>query len=183
MGMQLKRAGHDDFVIFERSPGVGGTWHDNRYPGAACDVPSHLYTFSFAPNADWTHKFSRQPEIERYLQRCVDDHDLGKHFRLGTEVVRAEHRDRWHIATSTGDDAADILVSGTGPAQPAADSRVARPRDVRRRSVSHGALEPGRGPSAGKRVIVIGCGASAVQIVPELVRDAAHVTVMQRTPA
>lgn len=181
MGMQLKRAGHDDFVIFERSPGVGGTWHDNRYPGAACDVPSHLYAFSFAPNADWTRKFSRQPEIERYLQRCVDEHELGKHFRLGTEVVRAEHRERWHITTSTGDDTADILVSGTGqlnrPRVPALPGLAGFAGDQ-----FHTARWNPRWSPTGKRVIVIGSGASAAQVVPELVRDAAHVTVMQRTP-
>ena len=90
MGMQLVRAGITDFTIFERSPGVGGTWHDNRYPGAACDVPSHLYCFSFAPKPDWQHKFARQPEIEAYFNDCVTRAQLGPHLRLATEVIQRE---------------------------------------------------------------------------------------------
>jgi len=183
MAMQLERAGYDDFVILERSSGVGGTWHDNRYPGAACDVPSHLYSFSFAPNADWTYRFSRQPEIERYFQRCVEEAGLASHLRLGTEVHGARFENgAWQLSTSTGDVTADVLVSGTGqlnrpriPAFPGLES-FAGP-------AFHSARWDPRWASAGKRIIVIGSGASAVQIVPELVKDAQHVTVMQRTPS
>jgi len=183
MGMQLKRAGHDDFVILERSPGVGGTWHDNRYPGAACDVPSHLYCFSFEPKPDWTHKFSRQPEIEQYFRACVDKHGLAPHLRLGTEVRGARFVDgAWHIETSGGTEVAQALVSGTGqlnrprtPAFPGLESFAGQ--------AFHSSRWRPDFAAAGKRVIVIGSGASAVQIVPELVRDAAHVSVMQRTPA
>lgn len=183
MGMQLERAGHDDFVILERSSGIGGTWHDNRYPGAACDVPSHLYSFSFAPKSDWTYKFSRQPEIESYLQRCADEHGLASHLRLGTEVHGARFVDgAWQLSTSTGELAADVLVSGTGqlnrprvPALPGLETFAG--------TAFHSARWTPQFSAAGKRIVVIGSGASAVQIVPELVRDAAHVTVMQRTPA
>src|SRR5512143_700550 len=183
MAMQLERAGYHDFVILERSSGVGGTWHDNRYPGAACDVPSHLYSFSFAPNADWTYRFSRQPEIERYFQRCVEEAGLASHLRLGTEVHGARYENgAWQLSTSTGDVTADVLVTGTGqlnrpriPAFPGLAS-FAGP-------AFHSARWEPQWASAGKRVIVIGSGASAVQIVPELVKDAQHVTVMQRTPS
>ena len=114
MGMQLKRAGHDDFVILERSPGIGGTWHDNRYPGAACDVPSHLYCFSFAPKPDWTYKFSRQPEIESYLRACVDKHGLGPHLKLGTEVHGAKFVDgAWHEIELRLGPGPDELKDGT----------------------------------------------------------------------
>lgn len=183
MAMRLKRAGYDDFVVLERSQGVGGTWHDNRYPGAACDVPSHLYCFSFAPKPDWTYKFSRQPEIEGYFQACVDRHGLAPHLRLGTEVQGARFVDGgWQIETSGGTERADMLVSGTG--------QLNRPRipafaglDAFAGRAFHSARWPREFSAAGKRIVVVGSGASAVQIVPELVRDAAHVTVMQRTPA
>src|SRR4051812_14953970 len=114
MGIQLKRAGYDDFTILERSQGVAGTWHDNRYPGAGCDVPSHLYCFSFEPNPDWDRKFALQPEIERYFQRCVERFSLAAHLRLGVEVTGAQFVDgAWHIRTAAGDSIiADVLISG-----------------------------------------------------------------------
>src|SRR6185503_12283706 len=101
MAMRLRRAGHKDFTIVERSTGVGGTWHDNTYPGAGCDVPSHLYCFSFAPKSDWHYKFARQPEIRGYLERCIEREQLAPHLSLGTEAHGAELLDgNWHIRTS-----------------------------------------------------------------------------------
>jgi cation diffusion facilitator CzcD-associated flavoprotein CzcO len=184
MGIRLKRARIDDFVIVERSDGVGGTWHDNRYPGAACDVPSHLYAFSFAPNPDWSRKFSPQPEIERYLQTCVERFGLASHLRLSTEVTGAdldEASGEWRVHTSGGELAARALISGVGqlnrprvPALPGLDDFAG----VR----MHSARWDPAFDFAGKRVAVIGTGASAVQIVPELATRAAHVTVLQRSP-
>jgi cation diffusion facilitator CzcD-associated flavoprotein CzcO len=182
MGMQLARAGHREFTIVERSDGIAGTWHDNRYPGAACDVPSHLYCFSFAPNPDWRRKFAPQPEIEAYLRRCADELGLAPHLRLGTEVLGARFVDgRWRIATSRGELVADVLVCSTGqlnrpsiPALPGLDTFAGRrfhsarwdtARDVR-----------------GEDVVVIGSGASSVQIVPEIAPLAKHLTLMQRSP-
>lgn len=183
MAMRLRRAGFTEFTLFERAPAIGGTWHHNRYPGAGCDVPSHLYCFSFAPNPGWQHKFARQPEIERYLKRCVDEHELASHVRLGTEVSGAQFVDGgWQLATSSGNHRADILVSGTG--------QLNRPRipalpglaEFTGTSFHSAQWDPAFSP-AGKRIVVVGNGASAVQFVPELVRDAAHVTVLQRSPS
>jgi cation diffusion facilitator CzcD-associated flavoprotein CzcO len=184
MGIRLKRAGFEDFTIVERSREVGGTWHDNRYPGAACDVPSHLYSFSFAPNPDWHHKFARQPEIARYFSDLVDRFGLAAHLRLGTEVRGARFDDgggRWQVDTSAGELAAGVLVSGTGqlnrprvPALPGLDGFAG----IR----MHSARWDPSIDLAGKRVVVIGSGASAVQLVPEIARTAAHLTVIQRSP-
>jgi len=181
MGMQLVRAGITDFTIFERSPGVGGTWHDNRYPGAACDVPSHLYCFSFAPKPDWQHKFARQPEIEAYFNDCVTRAQLGPHLRLATEVHGARFVDgEWHLDTSAGEVTANVLVSGTGqlnrPRLPAGFEAFAG-------KMFHSARWDASYDFTGKRVVVIGSGASAVQIVPELAKVAAQLTVFQRSPA
>ena len=87
MAIRLKRAGIHSFTIYEKSDRVGGTWLDNSYPGAACDVPSHLYSFSFEPNPGWTHSFSEQPEIHRYLERCAEKYGLRPHLRFGVEMV------------------------------------------------------------------------------------------------
>ena len=183
MGMRLKRAGVHDFTILERSHGVGGTWHDNRYPGAGCDVPSHLYCFSFAPKPDWQHKFARQPEIESYFQRCVDHYGLREHLSLGTEVQRAQFADgAWRVRTSKGVLDANVLISGTGqlnrprvPALPGAESFGG--------ASWHSARWNADFDLRGKRVVVIGNGASAAQFVPEIVPHVQQLTLLQRTPA
>src|SRR4051795_4826359 len=97
-GVRLLERGHDDFVILEKAPGVGGTWWHNRYPGAECDIKSHLYSFSFAPNAAWSRSYARQPEIKTYLEECVRRFGLEPHLRLGTEVRSA----RWGDASAKG---------------------------------------------------------------------------------
>ena len=89
MGIRLKLAGITDFVIVEKSAGIGGTWYDNHYPGAACDIESHLYSFSFEPNPRWSRSFAPQPEILEYLERCVDKYGLRSHIRCNVEIVRA----------------------------------------------------------------------------------------------
>jgi len=117
MAIRLRQAGIDTFTIYEKSDGVGGTWRDNTYPGAACDVPSHLYSFSFASKNDWTRKFAEQPEILAYFESLVDRYDLGPHLRFGTEVTEAHYDDgagTWTLQT-TGDEptvTADVVVSG-----------------------------------------------------------------------
>jgi cation diffusion facilitator CzcD-associated flavoprotein CzcO len=183
MGMRLKRAGIDDFVIVDRSDAVGGTWHDNRYPGAGCDVPSHLYCFSFEPNARWSYKFARQGEIERYFVDCVERHGLAPHLRLGVEVRGAEFDDgTWRVATSAGELEAGVLVSGCG--------QLNRPRmpplpglERFAGATFHSARWDTSYDVTGRNVVVIGSGASAAQIVPEIAPRAARLTVMQRTPA
>src|SRR5215470_7061494 len=117
-GIRLRQAGVTDFVILERAASVGGTWRDNTYPGCACDIPSHLYSFSFAPNPGWTHSFSRQPEIWRYLEDVTDRLGLRGHLRLGTEVLQADWDAglaRWRLRTNRGELTADVLITASGP--------------------------------------------------------------------
>ncbi len=185
MGIQLLRAGHTDVTIVEKSRAVGGTWHDNRYPGSGCDVPSHLYCFSFDPNPDWHHKFARQPEIERYLAGCVARHGLGPYLRLGTEIASARWDaapGQWQLRTTAGDElSCEVLISGTGqlnrpyiPSVPGLDSFVG--------AAIHSARWDPALDLAGKDVAVIGTGASAVQIVPEIAKVARSLTLLQRSP-
>src|ERR687888_1048269 len=117
MAIRLRQAGIEDFVVLERAHDVGGTWRDNFYPGCACDVPSHLYSFSFAPNPDWTHSFSPQPEIWDYLRRVADEHGVTQRTRFGAEVLDAAWNDaagRWDIETTAGDLTARVLIAGFG---------------------------------------------------------------------
>jgi cation diffusion facilitator CzcD-associated flavoprotein CzcO len=116
--IRLKQDGVDDFVILERADDVGGTWRDNTYPGCACDVESHLYSFSFAPEPGWSHRFSRQPEIWRYLQRCAREFNILPHLRFRHEVRAAtwdEHVRSWRIETTQGSLTANLLVMASGP--------------------------------------------------------------------
>src|SRR5262245_4144516 len=118
LAIRLKQEGVEDFAVLERGDGVGGTWHFNTYPGCACDVPSHLYSFSFAPNPDWSRTYSRQPEIRAYLGRLVEDFAVAPKIRLNTEVSSArwdEASQRWELETSQGPLRARVLVSATGP--------------------------------------------------------------------
>src|SRR3954452_10216827 len=117
MAIRLKQEGVEDFVVFERADDVGGTWRDNTYPGCQCDVPSHLYSFSFAPNPGWSRTFSRQPEIQDYLRRCAARFDVLPHVRFGHAVTGAHWDDdaqRWEVETNGGTFTAQVLVSGTG---------------------------------------------------------------------
>ncbi|MCB9659555.1 MAG: NAD(P)/FAD-dependent oxidoreductase [Sandaracinaceae bacterium] len=183
--IQLKRAGLDDFVILERADDVGGTWRDNQYPGAACDVPSNLYSFSFAPNPDWSRTYSGSAEILAYVKRLVADHGLMPKVRLKQRVTSMRFREsegEWEVRTDAGDTFfARSVVAAAGalvdPGYPAIEGleRFAGHR-IHSARWDHGY------DFAGKRVAVIGTGASAVQIIPELVKRAEHVKVFQRTP-
>src|SRR3954447_22287387 len=118
LALRLREQGIEDFTILERGDGVGGTWHFNTYPGCACDVPSHLYSFSFAPNPEWSRTYSRQPEIRAYLRRVVADFGVAPKIRLNTEVTAArwdEGAQRWQLGTSGGPVRARVLVPATGP--------------------------------------------------------------------
>jgi len=184
MAVRLRQAGIDDLVVLERADGVGGTWRDNTYPGSACDVPSHLYSFSFAPNPAWSRTYGRQPEIRAYLERVADDFGVRPSLRLGADVRSARWDDDamvWRLETSRGPLSADVLVSGSGG--------LVEPRypDVPgRESFAGPAFHSARWDHGvdltGKRVAVIGTGASAAQFVPELTRVAAKVVLFQRTP-
>jgi cation diffusion facilitator CzcD-associated flavoprotein CzcO len=182
LGIRLKQAGVHDFTIFDRAAEVGGTWRDNTYPGLACDVPSHLYSFSFEPKRDWSRRFPRQPEILEYLRSAVRRHGLGEHLRLGAEVTSARFEDgRWRVRTAGGGEQDfDVLVAATGQL-----SRPAWPRipglDSFKGRAFHSAEWDHSYDVRGKRIAVIGTGASAVQFVPEIARDAAQLHVFQRS--
>jgi cation diffusion facilitator CzcD-associated flavoprotein CzcO len=184
MAIRLKQAGQDDFVVLERGDDVGGTWHWNAYPGCGCDVPSNLYSFSFAPNPEWTRTYSRQPEIGAYLRRCADDFGVRPHIATGCSVTGAtwdEAAQRWTVATSSGTLSARVLVSAAGPLfepkQPAAPGL----EDFEGR-VFHSARWDHDYDVRGKRVAAVGTGASAIQFVPEIAPDVEQLHVFQRTP-
>ncbi|MFF9376952.1 flavin-containing monooxygenase [Streptomyces griseoluteus] len=182
--VRLRREGITDFVVLERAGSVGGTWRDNSYPGCACDVPSHLYSFSFAPNPDWPRTFSGQEHIRAYLERVADDFGLRPHLRFDSEVKLMtwdEDELRWHIETASGSLTADVVVSATGPLSdpkipdiPGLDSFPGR--------VFHSARWDHDFDLRGKRVAVVGTGASAIQIVPSIQPEVGRLTVFQRTP-
>jgi cation diffusion facilitator CzcD-associated flavoprotein CzcO len=185
MGIRLKQAGFDDFTILERSGEVGGTWLDNSYPGAGCDVESHLYSFSFEPNAKWTRAFAPQKEILDYLVRCADKYDVRRHIRFHAGVQRArfdETASLWHVDIAGGERLrARVLVAGCGPL-----SRPSTPDisglDSFKGKIFHSSRWDHSFPLDGKRVAVIGTGASAIQIVPAIAPKVERLTVYQRTP-
>ena len=181
--IKLTEDGERDVVVVDKGSDVGGTWRDNTYPGAACDVPSHLYSFSFAPNPDWSMSFSPQPEIQAYLQRVARESGLLDRFWFDTDVEEAaydESRQRWVVRTSRGTIESDTLVVGAGglsePKLPAIEGIESFGGDI-----FHSARWDHYVDLAGKRVAVIGTGASAIQIVPKLQEIAAHLDVYQRT--
>ncbi|MDS1272563.1 NAD(P)/FAD-dependent oxidoreductase [Lipingzhangella sp. LS1_29] len=184
MATRLKRAGVDDLVVLERADDVGGTWRDNTYPGAACDVPSHLYSLSFAPNPYWSRSFSPQPEIWDYLVRVAKDEDVMRHIRFGHEVQEArwvEQANHWHIRTPMGELTAQFLISGAGaladPALPDIPGLTEFDGPV-----FHSARWDHSISMRGRRVAVIGTGASAIQFVPEIQPQVDQLRVFQRTP-
>jgi cation diffusion facilitator CzcD-associated flavoprotein CzcO len=170
--------------VLERADEVGGTWTANTYPGCACDVPSHLYSFSFAPNPDWSHTYSRQPEIQAYLRRCADEFGVRPHVRFRHEVTDAAWDDaeqRWELVTSGGRFRARALVAGMGP--------LTEPKipdipglDAFEGATFHSARWDHDFDLRGKRVASIGTGASAIQYVPAIQRDVERLHVFQRTP-
>lgn len=183
-GIQLSAAGHD-FTIFDPADGFGGTWRNNTYPGAACDVPSHLYSFSFAVNPRWSKTFAQQQEILDYLERVATDYGLHSHLVGNTRVTELRWSDdvqRWSVATADGTTHEfDAVVSAVGmldvpniPALPGADRFRGR--------TFHSSNWDHTRSTAGERVASIGTGASAIQYVPEIAADVAHLTVFQRTP-
>lgn len=183
--VRLRREGITDFVVLERAGSVGGTWRDNSYPGCACDVPSHLYSFSFAPNPDWPRSFSGQPHIRAYLEHVADTFGLRPHIRLDSEVrmMRWDESElRWEIETARGELTADVVVSATGPLSepklPEIPGLAGFPGKV-----FHSARWDHDYDLRGKRVAVIGTGASAIQIVPAIAPDVERLTLFQRTPA
>jgi cyclohexanone monooxygenase len=184
MGIQLAQGGYD-FTIFERGDGFGGTWRNNTYPGAACDVPSHFYSFSFALNPYWSKTYANQPEILTYLEQVADEHHLEEHLRANTTVTGARWSDtdfRWTIETSQGArHDVDIVVSAVGMLDVANVPEIpGRERFGGR--VFHSSRWDHSKSTAGEQVASIGTGASAVQYVPAIAAATKHLTVFQRTP-
>ncbi len=184
MGIQLAEGGYD-FTIFERGDGFGGTWRNNTYPGAACDVPSHFYSFSFALNPYWSKTYANQPEILEYLEKVADDHGLAARLRTRTTVTAVRWSDaetRWTIDTAQGERyEVDVLVSAVGmldvPNIPAIPGR-----ELFGGRVFHSSRWDHSKSTAGERVASIGTGASAVQYVPAIAAETEHLTIFQRTP-
>lgn len=185
MAVRLRQAGYDDFVVLERADEVGGTWRDNTYPGCRCDVPSHLYSFSFALNPDWSSTFSSQPEIEAYLQRVADDFGIRPYLRFGHTVEAARWDDVrriWRVETSQGEFTADLVVAAMGglvepayPDLPGLGSFAG--------SAFHSAKWDHSQDLTGRKVAVIGTGASAVQFVPAIQPYVGSLHLFQRTPS
>ncbi len=182
--IRLKQEGFEDFVVLERAEEVGGTWHYNTYPGCACDVPSHLYSFSFAPNPEWSQTYSPQPEIGAYLKRTAEQFGILPHVRFQTSVTDAawdEDSRRWELETSNGPIRARVLVAGVGP--------LAEPKipdlpglDKFKGKAFHSARWDHDHNLKGKRVVSIGTGASAIQLVPAIQPEVDKLYVIQRTP-
>ncbi|MDE0886147.1 MAG: NAD(P)/FAD-dependent oxidoreductase [Myxococcota bacterium] len=184
-GHELLEKGFSRFTIFETAAKPGGTWHLHSYPGLACDVWAHSYTFSYAPNPDWTSNFAGQTEIEAYLQRCATEFGLDPHIRPHTRVVRVEFDEsvsEWTLETEAGETSIfDVVISAMGnqhtplfPDVPGKDSFQGDSWHATRWNDDVD-LE-------GKRVVIVGSAASAVQIVPEVAKQAEHLTVLQRSP-
>ena len=184
MAIQLKRQGRDDFVVLERADEVGGTWWANTYPGCACDVPSHLYSFSFAPNPEWTETYSAQPEIRDYLIRCADRFGVRDQVRFHNDLTDAKwdaEAQRWHVETTGGTYDARVLVVAAGalfepriPDFPGLDSFEGE--------TWHSARWNHDYDLKGKKIVSVGTGASAIQLVPAIQPEVDQLTVVQRTP-
>src|SRR4051794_29662791 len=184
MAIRLRQRGEDDFLVFERAADVGGTWWANTYPGCQCDIPSHLYSFSFAPNPDWTRTYPKQPELRDYLRSTAEHCGVYDRVRLDTEVTDATWdaaAGRWRLTTSQGPYTADVLVAAPGPlSEPSVPDLPGM--DTFAGTVFHTATWNHEHDLRGRRVAVVGTGASAIQAVPHVAREAAHLDVIQRTP-
>jgi len=185
MAIKLREAGITDFVVLERASEPGGTWRDNNYPGCACDVQSHLYSFSFELNPDWSRMFARQPEIKAYLAHCVEKYELAQHIRYGATVNEARFDDAasvWRVRTEDGRSfSARFLVSGMGGLSTPAYPDVKGLSNFKGKTF-HSADWDHAYDLKGKRVAVIGTGASSIQFVPQIAKEVAQLDLYQRTP-
>jgi cation diffusion facilitator CzcD-associated flavoprotein CzcO len=182
--IRLRQAGVDDVIVLERAEGPGGTWRDNHYPGAACDIRSHLYSFSFAPNPSWSRSFSPQPEIEAYLRACVERFSLHQALRCKHEVLEARFDDQaqeWEVETNQGTWRAPVLVWATGPLSEPKVPDIAGLSSFQG-EVFHSAAWRDDLDLSGRRVAVIGTGASAIQFIPQIQPVVDRLVVFQRTP-
>jgi cation diffusion facilitator CzcD-associated flavoprotein CzcO len=184
LALRLRREGVEDVVVLEKEDDLGGTWLVNTYPGCQCDVPSLLYSLSDAPNSDWSRTFAPQPEIEEYLRTVADRFDLRRQIRFGTELLGADWDEaghQWAVETSAGPLTTDVLILAAGflsePALPAIEGL-----DRFEGTLFHSARWRHDDDLTGRRVAVVGTGASAIQFVPAIQPRVGHLTVFQRTP-
>jgi cation diffusion facilitator CzcD-associated flavoprotein CzcO len=182
--IRLKQAGIEEFVVLERGADVGGTWRANTYPGCQCDVPSHLYSFSFAPNPEWSRTFSLQPEIWEYLRATAERAGVMDHMRFGHAVTGAaweERHQRWRVETEQGTITAEIVVSGMGGlSEPSIPGIPGLERFAG--AAFHTAEWDHEQDLAGKRVAIVGTGASAIQVLPNIQPRVKELSLFQRTP-
>lgn len=183
--IKLKEAGFEEVTILEKADKVGGTWRDNSYPGCACDTPVALYQFSFAPSLGWSHLFPRAPEVQAYTEYMADSFGLRPHLKLGTETTSAvwdETKSVWRLTTKTGETIeADAIVPALGQLNRPMIPEI-KGRDSFKGPAFHSARWDHKVDLKGKRAGVIGSAASAVQLIPEVAKEAGHLTVFQRTP-
>jgi cation diffusion facilitator CzcD-associated flavoprotein CzcO len=182
--VMLRRAGYGDVTVFERGERIGGVWHHNTYPGAACDVPSHLYEFSFAPNPRWSRRYAPQAEIQAYLEDVARRYGVMEQIRTGTEVQSAHwdpERSRWVLETSAGPHEADVLLTACGQLSVPSVPRI-RGLDTFSGPAFHTAEWRHDVDLTGKRVAVVGTGCSAIQVVPAIQPQVGQVDVYQRSP-
>ena len=182
-GIRLRQAGYEDWIVYEKGDSVGGTWRENTYPGLSCDVPSHIYSYAFEPNPDWSQRFSPGAEIRRYFEGVADKYGILPRIRFNEEVERLEFRKgRWHLTLKSGKrDEADVVIAATGvlhhpmiPEIPGLGSFAG--------ACFHSARWDHSVPTDGKRVGVIGTGSTAIQITSALVPSVAKFSLFQRTP-
>ncbi len=182
--IKLREAGFDDILVLERADDVGGTWQHNNYPGCACDVPSHLYSFSFEPKPNWSRIYGRRDEILNYARSVAARHDVCRDIRFGCEMLGARwdaDGRRWELETTQGPLSADILISATGPfGRPTTPNFAGLDRFAGK--IMHSFEWDHDYDLTGKRVAVVGTGASAVQIIPEIQPVVSELRVFQRTP-
>ena len=184
-GYELRRQGFSNFTIFDKQDAPGGTWHLHSYPGLACDLWAHSYSFSYRRNPDWSQNFVDQPEIEAYLQQCVREFGLEPHLTLNTTIAAAHYQQdakNWQLTTTDGESMTfDVVINAMGgqhtaifPDVPGIDSFTG--------DAWHSTYWNHDVDLAGKRIVVVGSAAAAVQIVPKIAEQAGHLTVLQRTP-
>jgi cation diffusion facilitator CzcD-associated flavoprotein CzcO len=181
--IKLQEAGIDDFTVYEKAERLGGTWRENTYPGISCDVPSHLYSYSFEPNPDWSHRFSPGDEIQGYFEGVTNKYGVAERIRFGDEVTRLEFRDgRWQLETASGHrDEADFVIAATGVLHHPNIPEIPGLHDFGG-ALFHSARWNHAVPLEGKRVGVVGTGSSAVQIVSAVVDRVRELALFQRTP-
>ncbi len=184
LAIQLRKSGINNFAIFEKTDSLGGTWHDNTYPGAACDVPSHLYSYSFEMRHNWSKRFSEQSEILKYLNECATKYLVRRHIFFDTEIIEArfqEDKGVWQIFTSSGKSyCTKILVSGMGQLNIPNTPAIPGLAQFQGKQF-HSARWNHEIDLRGKKVAIVGTGASAIQFVPEVAKQAGELTVFQRS--